>query len=64
LRTRQRLKAAYEAFGADGDVAQLLSAARANQAGEGEPEPAASAGGGARLKAEELHLVCWEYVVP
>jgi hypothetical protein len=44
-RTRRRRKAAYEAFGVDGHVAQLLATARANHACEGEPETAASAGG-------------------
>lgn len=59
---RKQLKTAYETFVVDGDVTQLLAAVASNNPGENEPDAPASDTTKPTLTAEDLHLVCWEYV--
>jgi hypothetical protein len=59
---RKRLEKALDRFVVDGDVAQLLASVAPNGPGENEPEASPSDGSKPMLTAEDLRLVCWEYV--
>jgi superfamily II DNA or RNA helicase len=62
LRTAlKQLKTAYEAFAANGDVAQLLAAVKGNESASARAEPQ-SQPSAPSLAVGDLHLVCWEYV--
>ncbi|MGC9400632.1 MAG: helicase-related protein [Anaerolineae bacterium] len=54
------LRAAYEEYQRDGDLAALLDAVDALETGASQPETRAPTA--APLTREDLHLVCWEYV--
>ena len=57
----RELRAAYDACQRDGDVAAPLAVVQALETAEAEPiaDPIRSI---RPLAAEDLHLVCWEYV--
>ncbi len=59
--TASRLRTAYENYQANEDVAQLLNAVRqhAGDTESVEPRPQSTA---RALTADDLHLICWEYV--
>jgi len=54
------LRAAYETYQREGDLAALLAAIEALETVAPQPEPRAPAT--APLAWEDLHLVCWEYI--
>ena len=55
-----RLKSAYQAYTTSGNVAQLLASVKSNATGEPtESKPQSLA---PTLTADDLQLVCWEYV--